>query len=69
MKNEVMIAARKKSGKTQKQVATEIGIAESAYRRYELGNATPNAIMGNLIARNLETTSEKLWGYELPKAL
>lgn len=68
-RNEILIAARERLGKTQKQVATEIGIAESAYQRYEHGRTTPNAIMGNKIARILETTSEKLWGYELPKAL
>ena len=68
-RNEILIAAREKLGKTQKQVATEIGIAESAYQRYEHGRTTPNAIMGNKIARILETTSEKLWGYELPKTL
>ena len=69
MKNQNLVAAREKMGKTQKQVAKEIGIAESAYRRYELGNATPNAIMGNKIARKLETTSEHLWGYGVTEGL
>ncbi len=64
-RNETLIAARKQSGKTQKQVAKEIGIAESAYQRYEHGRCIPNVITGNLIARVLDTTSEKIWGYKL----
>ena len=35
MRNEILIAARQKSGKTQVQVAKEIGIAEVVYQRYE----------------------------------
>ena len=62
MKNQNLIAARKKVAMTQKEVAIKLGIAESAYRRYELGGATPNAVMGNKIARTLKTTSEHLWG-------
>ena len=54
-------AAREQSGKTQAQVAKEIGIAKAAYRRYECGKVIPNAIMGCKIAKALGTTSEKLW--------
>ena len=62
MKEDVQIkAAREKSGKTQAQVAKEIGIAKTAYQRYECGKVIPNAIMGVKIAKALETTSEKLW--------
>ena len=69
MKNEILIAARKKSGKTQKQVAKEIGIAEIAYQKYEQGHRTPNAPTGNSIARALGTTSEVLFGYKIPLSL
>ena len=65
MKNLKLIAARQKSGKTQKQVAKEIGVTEIAYSRYELGTRTPNAPIGNSIARALETTSEYLWGFNI----
>ena len=64
MKNDKLIAARKQSGKTQKQVAKEIGTTESAYQRYELGHRTPNAPTGNSIARALGTTSEVLFGFK-----
>lgn len=63
MKNINLIAARKQSGKTQTQVATEIGIAKNAYQRYERGKVIPNAIFANRIARTLNTSSENLWGY------
>ena len=33
-------AARKKLGKTQVQVAKEVGVAETAYQQYEYGNVT-----------------------------
>ena len=65
MKNEILIAARKKSGKTQKQVAKEVGIAEVAYKTYEYGKRTPTAPTGNSIARALGTTSETLFGFRL----
>ena len=62
-KNEILIAARKQSGKTQSQVAKEIGIAKNAYQQYEYNNNIPNVKLANRIARTLGTTSEKLWGY------
>ncbi|MBR0287881.1 MAG: helix-turn-helix transcriptional regulator [Selenomonadaceae bacterium] len=55
--------ARVKSGKTQPQVAKELRIDIRLYQRYEHGEVTPNAKVGNRIARALGTTSEKLWGY------
>ena len=63
MRNETLIAARQQSGKTQKQVAKEIGIAKNAYQQYEYNNTIPNVKLANRIARTLGTTSEKLWGY------
>ena len=67
MKNLNLIAARRQSGKTQKQVAKEIGTTEIAYSRYESGTRTPNAPTGNSIARALGTTSELLFGFK-PKS-
>ena len=61
MKNETLIAARKKSGKTQAQVAKEIGIAETAYQRYEQGKVIPNVLMAIKIAKSLNTSVENLW--------
>ena len=68
-RNEVLIAAREKTGKTQKQVAVKIGIAESAYQRYEHGRTIPSVVMGNIIAKVLNSTSEHLWGYGTAKEL
>lgn len=56
-------AARKQSGKTQKQVAQEVKIAQCVYQRYEYGKQIPNAKLANRIAKALGTTSESLWGY------
>ena len=63
MRNEKLIAARKESGKTQKQVANEINIAENAYQRYEQGKVIPNVIMAMKIAKSLNTSVENLWSY------
>lgn len=67
MKNETLIAARQQLGKTQKQVAKEIGIAEVTYKAYEYAKRIPSAPIGNSIARALGTTSEKLFGYFILK--
>lgn len=62
MKKETPLStARKEIGKTQLQVAQELGIAVCIYQRYEYGKQIPNAKLGNKIARVLGTTSEKLW--------
>lgn len=53
---------REKLNLTQKEVADAVGIAESAYQRYEYGKATPNAILACKIARRLKTTVEELYG-------
>lgn len=41
MKNVKLQAAREASGKTQAQVAKEIGISAQAYQRYEYGACEP----------------------------
>ena len=64
MKNEVLIAARKQSGKTKVQVAKEIGVSVRMYQSYELIDSEPRARTANRIARAVNSTVEKLWGYE-----
>ena len=65
MRNETLIAARKKSGKTQAQVAKEIGITEIGYQRYEQGKRIPNAPTGNSIAKALGSDPITLFGYKI----
>jgi len=62
--NLTMKAARKQSGKTQKQVADEVKLNIRVYQKYESGEITPSAPTGNSIARALGTTSEKLFGFK-----
>lgn len=54
-------AAREQSGKTQAQVAKEVGIAEQQYQKYEYDERVPNARTAIRIAQVLGTTVEKLW--------
>lgn len=42
MKNQKLIAAREKSGKTQAQVAHEAGISTRGYQKYELDGVIPS---------------------------
>lgn len=56
MKDLRLQAARKKSGKTQKQVAAEVGIPEAAYQRYEYGKNEPGVRTAIRIADALDTT-------------
>lgn len=46
---------------TQKQVADTIGIAESAYQRYEYGVQVPNVFMAVKIAKVLKISVEELF--------
>lgn len=46
---------------TQKDVAKAVGIAESAYQRYERGSVTPSVTVAIKIARALNTTVESLY--------
>ena len=56
-------AAREASGKTQKQVAELAGIAERQYQDYEYDRYEPGVRTANRIARAVNSTSEKLWGF------
>lgn len=62
MRNEHLVAARKKVGKTQKQIAQEAELAESAYQRYEHEKCIPNAVLAIKIAKALQSSVENLWG-------
>ena len=44
-------AAREQSGKTQDQVAKEVGIKEQSYQKYEYDKSTPNVRTAIRIAR------------------
>ena len=55
-------AAREQSGKTQKQVAEESGIAEAAYQRYEYNTRCPNVRTAIRIARAVDGTMEEIFG-------
>lgn len=60
--NITLKAAREKSGKTQLQVAKEVGVTEVTYQRYEYGEREPRASTANLIAEAVGATVESLWG-------
>ena len=65
--NTELRAAREASGKTQRQVAQEIGITEVSYQRIEYGLQRPSLITALLIARVLKSTVERLFGKEALK--
>ena len=52
---------RKALGLTQLQVAQKVGLAESAYQRYEHGRNEPSVGLAIRIARALDTTVEELF--------
>ena len=59
-------AAREMSGKTQAQVAMEIGITGNAYQKYEYGEREPRARMAVRVARAVNSTVEEIWGEYSP---
>ena len=66
MKNELLSAARRRVGKTQKQVATDIGATEIGYQNYEGGRRTPSVTTAIRIADALGVDDfnafRELWG-------
>lgn len=52
---------REALGLTQRQVAEKIGIAESAYQRYERGVREPSISMALRLAKALNATVEELY--------
>lgn len=73
MRNKALTAIRKQSGKTQKQIAQEVGISEIGYQTYERGTRTPSVTTAIKIANalNVEDFQEfcELWGYTNTKVL
>lgn len=55
-------AAREKSGKTQAQVAKEVGIAEWLYQSYEYDRNEPGVRTAIRIARAVDSSVEELFG-------
>lgn len=60
--NTMLRAAREQAGKTQAQVAKEVGVAERTYQYYESAQKEPVARTAILVAKVLNSTVEKLWG-------
>lgn len=60
-------AARERSGKTQAQVAKEIGVSELSYQRYEYDKREPGVRTAIQIARALDSTVEQLFGTATPE--
>lgn len=56
-------AAREASGKTQAQVAKEVGVAVRLYQDYEYDKNEPGVRRANRIARAVNSTAERLWGF------
>ena len=56
MRNVKLQAAREKSGKTQAQIAREIGTSEAVYQRYEYGKNVPSVRTAIRIADALNVT-------------
>lgn len=59
-------AAREKSGKTQAQVAKEIGVTERMYQRYEYDRNEPGVRTAIRIARAVDSSVEELFGAVTP---
>ena len=59
-------AARERSGKTQAQVANEVGVSELSYQRYEYDKREPGIRTAIRIARALDSTVEELFGAATP---
>lgn len=59
-------AAREKSGKTQAQVAKEIGVTEHMYQRYEYDRNEPGVRTAISIARAVDSSVEELFGAATP---
>ena len=60
---------RKRSGKTQVQVAKEASVGERLYQDYEHGKHIPSVIAAIRIAKALGSTVEELFGPAAPKTV
>lgn len=57
-------AARERAGKTQAQVAKDVGIREAVYQRYEYGANEPSVRTAIRIADALHSSVESLFRVE-----
>ena len=62
MNTDNLKAARKKSGKTQKEVAEGIGIGQGTYKNYETGAREPNGETLVAIANYFDVSTDSLLG-------
>ena len=60
-RNEKLIATRQKAGKTQREVAQNLGLAYQEYQRYEYGMNQKAIQTAIRIAREYGTSVESLW--------
>ena len=61
MKNGIKYA-RLYHGMSQREIARNVGISSTAMSAIERGEHIPSAVTAILIARELRTTVERLWG-------
>ena len=54
--------ARLYHGTSQREIARNVGISSAAMSAIERGEHIPSAVTAILIARELRTTVERLWG-------
>ena len=59
--NKTLKAARRKSGKTQAQVANEAGISEVSFQMYEYGQRLPRVDTAIRIAQAVGCAAEELF--------
>ena len=64
MNTENLKAARKKSGKTQKEIADSLGVGQSTYKNYECGLREPNGDTIVALANLFGVTTDYLLGRE-----
>ena len=62
MNTENLKAARKKSGKTQKEIADSLGVGQSTYKNYECGLREPKGDTIVALANLLGVTTDYLLG-------
>lgn len=62
MNTENLKTARKKSGKTQKEIADSLGVGQSTYKNYECGLREPNGDMIVALANLFDVTTDYLLG-------
>ena len=60
-KNDTLKATREQSGKTQAEIAKEIGILKEVYQKYEYGMSSKTINTAIKIAKALNSSVEELW--------